>query len=227
VVFEVVIFMAVSELTLDEYGVLFSLVSSEHQERVKRFRFFGDAQNCLVGDVLARVEICRVTGLGNRQLEFAVNSYGKPFLVNDPCLHYNISHAGHCVACVVSDVPVGIDVEVVRSVDMRVVERFFALDEQEYVLSAQKDVQRQRFFEVWTKKESRIKWAGKGLLESLSSFSVLDTQKRGEVFYHRVYDNGEVICHVCSSKEESPLVRVINTIKLFEYIQSFSKGKVV
>jgi phosphopantetheine--protein transferase-like protein len=146
----------------------------------------------------------------NCELEFGVNSCGKPFLVNNSHVHYNVSHGGSCVVCVVCDVPVGVDVEVVRPVDLSVVERFFVADEKEYVLSAQGDVRRERFFEVWTKKESRIKCEGKGLFESLSSFSVLESFRQSGLFYHCIYNDGEIMGHVCSSKEEPPAVRVID-----------------
>ena len=82
----------IPDLTRDQYEILLSLVSSEKQKQINQLCFFRDRQNSLLGDILARVEICRITGLSNSQLEFAVNPYGKPFLVNNPQTHYNISH---------------------------------------------------------------------------------------------------------------------------------------
>ncbi|MDR0318998.1 MAG: 4'-phosphopantetheinyl transferase superfamily protein [Nitrososphaerota archaeon] len=216
--FKVVILRSVSELMRDDFDILCSLVSLEKQERIKRFCSFLDAQNSIMGDVLARVEICRVTGLSNRQLEFAVNTYGKPFLVNNSHIHHNISHASHYVACVISDVSVGIDIELIKPIDMKIVKRFFALDEQAYVSSSsQGDTVNERFFEVWTKKESRIKCEGKGLLSSLSSFSVIDPLKHSGFFYHCICNNGEIVGHVCSSKAEPPSVRVIDHDMLLQY----------
>jgi 4'-phosphopantetheinyl transferase len=207
---------------LVECDFLFSFVSLEKRERLKRFSFFGAAHGSLLGDVLARVELCRITGLSNCELEFAVNSSGKPFLVNNFRVHYNISHAGNYVACVVGDVPVGIDIELVKSIGVKIVERFFVSDEQTYVLSSQGEVCDERFFEVWTKKESRIKCEGKGLFESLSSFSVLNSIEPPRVFYHCIYNNDRIIGHVCSSKKEAPIVRVIDTNVLLRYAQSLN-----
>ncbi|MCL2643089.1 MAG: 4'-phosphopantetheinyl transferase superfamily protein [Candidatus Bathyarchaeota archaeon] len=218
--FEVVVLRVVPELAGFEYDFLLSFVSSKRRERLGRFCFFGDARNSLLGDVLARVLLCRVTGFSNGELEFGVNSYGKPFLVNDSGVHFNISHVGSFVVCVVCDVPVGVDVELVKPVDVRLVERFFVSDEQRYVLSSQDDaVRNARFFEVWTKKESRIKWVGGGLFESLSSFSVLDSLETLGVFYHCICNNGELIGYVCSSKKEVPTVRVIDTSLLLRYVR--------
>jgi len=211
ILFEVVILRVIPELTLDEYVFLCSLCSLEKRERINRFYSFGDAQNSLIGDVLVRVELCRITGLSNRELAFSVNSHDKPFLTNDSQVHYNISHANKYITCVISDVSVGIDIETVKPFDVKIVERFFTPDEQTYVLSSQGDMRNKRFFEVWTKKESRIKWAGRGLFESVSSFSVLNSLEQSEIFYHCIYDNGEIIGHVCSSKKEKPSIKIIDT----------------
>jgi 4'-phosphopantetheinyl transferase len=209
----VVLLKVIPDLTRDQYAVLLSLVSSEKQKRLNKFCFFRDRQNALLGDVLARVEICRITGLSNSQLEFSINPYGKPFLVNNSQVHYNISHAGQYVACVIGNVPVGIDIDMVRSIDVKIVERFFVSEEKAYVLSAQGDLRNKRFFEVWTKKESRIKCEGRGLFESLSAFSVLNSLEQKFV-YHCIYDNGEIMGYVCSSCEELPSVRMIDTAAL-------------
>jgi len=167
--FEVVILTVIPELTQDEFAALLPLISPEKRERIRQFRFFRDMRNCLLGDVLARVEICRATGLSNKQLEFSTNLYGKPFLLNNYHTHFNISHAGNYVACVVTDEPVGIDMELIKSADLRIAERFFAPDETAYIMA---DEQTLRFYETWTMKESRIKWEGVGLNKSMSSFSV-------------------------------------------------------
>lgn len=216
--FEVIILRVIPELTRDDYNILLSLISLKKREQVNRFYFFRDAQMSLLGDILTRVELCRVTGLSNSELEFAVNSYGKPFLVNVSCVHYNIAHAGQYIACVIGDVSVGVDIELVKPFDMRVVERFFMSDEQAYVLSSQGDLRNERFFEVWTKKESRIKLEGRALLESLSSFSVLDSCVQHGVFYHCIYNNDKTIGYVCSSKEEMPTVKVIDTHMLLRQV---------
>jgi phosphopantetheinyl transferase len=100
---------------------------------------------------------------------------------------------------------------------VQVAECFFSPEEKVYVSSTNSGLLRnRRFFEVWTKKESRIKWEGKGLSKSLPSFSVIGTSDLQSVFYHCVYNDEEVICHVCSDKKEPPSVRVIDTNMLLQ-----------
>ncbi|OJU09404.1 MAG: hypothetical protein BGN88_09745 [Clostridiales bacterium 43-6] len=201
--FEVVILTVMSELTQNEFDTLLPLISLEKQERIRKFHFFQDARNCLLGDVLARVEICRATGLSNKHLEFSVNSYGKPFLADSSHVYFNISHAGHYITCVIADESVGIDIELIKPVNLIIAERFFTPDETEYVMAGDYTF---RFYEVWTKKESRIKWEGKGLHKTLPSFSVFEPNE--QITYYEAFHNDEAICHVCSKKQIAPSVRV-------------------
>jgi 4'-phosphopantetheinyl transferase len=211
--FEVSIITVNPELTQEEYDVLLPFVSAEKQERIKKFHFFRDARNCLLGDVLVRAEICRHTGFNNSQLEFSSNEYGKPFLTNDDTIHFNISHAGDYIACVVADEPVGIDVELVKLVDMKIAERFFTADENTYIIE---ETHLDRFYEVWTMKESYAKWEGKGLYRHINSFSVFEVSGNETVVFHEVFRNDEAICSVCSKIKLAPSIKLLNTTTFVE-----------
>ena len=214
--FEAVILTVTPELTKKEFDALFPLVTPDKQERIQKFHFFRDARNCLLGDILARVETCRFTDLSMKQIEFAVNEYEKPFVVGKPRIQFNISHAGHYIACIIADEPVGIDIELITHVDMNLAERFFTPDETAYIVNEQ---QANRFYEVWTKKESRIKLEGKGLNKPLSSFSIFESSNQERLVYHKIFQNDEAVCHVCSTKQESPSVRIINIATFMQYIK--------
>ena len=213
---EAIILNVTPPLTKIEYSSLLVLASGKKEARIKRFRHERDAHNCLLGDMLSQIMICRATGLGNDRLEFSATEFGKPFLVNDLSIHFNISHSGDYVVCVVDNEPVGIDVEMIKPINRKIAERFFAQDEVAYILSARDDFDIQRFYEVWTRKESRIKWEGKGLSTPLPSFSVFDPTEPGRPVYHKVFHNDTAICHVCSAKSEAPAVRTINTSDFLE-----------
>ena len=71
-----------------------------------------------------RMEIPRATGLENEQLRVASNCYGKRFLLRNPQSNFNIAHIGSCVACAVADEPVGTDIELMKSINLRIAERF-------------------------------------------------------------------------------------------------------
>lgn len=216
---EVVVLDAAQELAPAQFDALSQLVSPAKRERIGRFLRYRDAQNCLLADVLARLELARLTGLEARRLEFETNQWGKPRLcappgaAAPPPVCFNVSHSGDLVVCATSGTPVGVDVEVVASGDLEVVRRFFAADEAAYVLAdgLPPDQVRQRFAEVWTKKESRLKREGRGLSVPLSSFSVVAADDAG-LTYHRVCpERADACCHVCSDQVVAPQVRLAST----------------
>jgi phosphopantetheinyl transferase len=136
-----------------------------------------------------------------------LNEYGKPFLRGVPEEEFNLSHAGRYVACAFDDRPLGIDIERRRPVKRGVATRFFAPDEAAFLASLPPEEREEGFLDLWTKKESRVKWEGRGLSLPLPSFSVLAP---GGVFYHRVFRNAEALCHVCTAREEVPAARILS-----------------
>lgn len=203
--FEVVILTVIPKLTQKDFDALLPIVSPDKQELIKQFYFFRDARNCLLGNIFARVEICRFTDLGMKQIEFSVNEYGKPFIVDKIPIQFNISHSGNYIAYVIANEPVGVDIELLKTEDMQIAKRFFTADETSYIMDGKQNT---RFYEVWTKKESRIKWEGMGLHKPLPSFSVFKSNSQEQLTYHNVFQDNEAICHVCSTNQKPPAVRI-------------------
>ena len=199
------------DLTSERFQSLLRLVSKEKRSRIERYHFYKDAQISLLSDLLVRYEICKRTGLSNWQLLFSANQYGKPYLINDPHVQYNLSHSGTYITLAIDSKTVGIDIEQLKPIDLKIAERFFTKDETEYIYTQENDMLMTSFYEIWTKKESRIKLEGKGLSIPLSSFSVLDLQN-GMYNYHRMFtkDNKDIMCHVCSTQTAKPQCQVLN-----------------
>jgi 4'-phosphopantetheinyl transferase len=198
-----------SKLKPDEFDRLISLVSPERRKRISRFLRDEDAHRALLGEVLARAEISSITGLRNSQLNFGVGEYGKPYLTNNPHLKHNISHSGKYIVCAVSSNSVGIDVEMMSGVNRGIAERFFAPDEAEYVDLRSEEERRERFYQIWTMKESHVKWEGLGLSKPLASFSVLSPELINRPYYSLVFKNDEAICHLCTSLQKEVTVKTI------------------
>lgn len=104
----------------------------------------------------------------------AYTDNGKPY-IDKSGIYVSISHSDKLCAAAVSDGELGVDIERIkhdRTTDrlIRLSHRFFTAGEHEYVL-ADPSV---RFWEIWTAKESFIKFTGEGLIRPLNSFSVFD-----------------------------------------------------
>ena len=115
---------------------------------------------------------CKKHNIDINTLEIKRNEHGKPYFKNLPDFHFNISHSTDILAVAISDGKVGIDIEKLRTPDLRIAKRFCE-DEQAYVTETDP---KNRFFEVWTKKEAYLKYKGTGISGGLNSFSIFNTE---------------------------------------------------
>jgi 4'-phosphopantetheinyl transferase len=155
-----------------DFDKLLNYISDEKKARIHRFHMFEDAQRSLLGDVLARYAICKLTAVRNQDFVFRTNEFGKPILVNPYGLHFNISHSGNWVVCAVDNNPVGIDVEIIKPIDFEIAERFFSKEEYFSLIKQPENMKLKYFYRIWTLKESYIKAEGKGLNIPLNSFNI-------------------------------------------------------
>lgn len=149
---------------------LFNAVSHDKREKIKRFYFEKDSKRALYADVLVRYLICNKLNMNNNDICFTYNKYGKPYLAGVSDAYFNISHAGQYVICGWSEHEIGVDIEVIKNMDMEIAKKFFTKEEYQYIITQASDERCQSFFDFWTLKESYIKYMGKGLTIPLNSF---------------------------------------------------------
>lgn len=129
---------------------------------------------------------------------------GKPFIANIPECHFSISHSNMMIAIAVDDFPIGIDVEWIRDIDLKVVERFFSSRDIENFSKVEKHLRREYFFEMWTQKESYVKCIGIGFSGMpFRKFTIEDNKLVGDSsgrYSFVTYDIcGEYKMSVCTS----------------------------
>lgn len=149
----------------NDYDRLYSKASPERKKRADRCRRFEDKLRCVTADALLK----RV--LDTEEIQVGTNEWGKPYVVDRPDFYYNISHSGSYVVLAWGEAEMGIDVQQHRTgTNMySVARRCFTEDEQTYMGDDPG-----RFYEIWTKKESYLKYTGKGLCADMKSFSVME-----------------------------------------------------
>lgn len=94
------------------------------------------------------------------------NENGKPYIIGRPDIFISLSHSDGTVAAVVSDKPVGIDIERIRPVTDKLKNR----------VCKEKTETDEEFFKVWTVKEAYLKASGINFSDMLS----LDIRSLGE-----------------------------------------------
>lgn len=161
----------IRELSDKEYCKWYSLMSVKKQHRVDRFRLEDDKKRTVVGEMLARKAISDWCNVAVEDVIFDYEEYGKPYAVGLN-VEFNISHSGDIVVCAIDSYPVGIDVERIRPIDLKVAERICTDDEllyifghkpteQDFIYTTDMEILT-RFFEIWTKKEAYFKCMSTG-----------------------------------------------------------------
>lgn len=134
----------------------------------------------------------RKEGLDSSRINIGKTEKGKPYLEGITGLEFNLSHSGKWVMCVISDTSVGCDVERIAASKTKIAKRFFTPAEARFVENeALKGSLAERFFRIWTLKESYIKAVGDGLSLGLKSFSVVNEEATCVLAYvgdYRLYE---------------------------------------
>lgn len=174
------LFDDMSQCTDAEVERLLPWVSAQRREVALRYKFTFGRFTCLksyvmlqqlVQEMLAETEE-RWLPLQQRLKEwdgnFVYNEHDKPFMQNAlgdriEGIDFNISHCKNAIAVVLSDRPVGVDVESFRHAEEALLRRTMNPEEQADVCAAIDPAE--AFTRLWTRKEAVLKLRGTGLVD--------------------------------------------------------------
>jgi len=150
-------------------------LSADERERAGRFYFQQDRERFITGRGLLRAILGNYLGVEPTQLRFCYGPHGKPALVSEPGLCFNLSHSeGLALYAVTRGREVGVDLEFLHP-DFpyeQIAEHFFSRREISTLLALSPQLRSQGFFNCWTRKEAYIKAKGEGLTLRLDQFDV-------------------------------------------------------
>lgn len=154
------------------YENLYERASAERKRRADRYLRYEDKLRCVTADALLKA------ALGTDDFRIEKNAYGKPHVKDRKDFNYNLSHSGKYVVIAFGDSEVGVDVQQnLADTDMKMIaERFFSEEEREYIAACDRQMT-ERFYEIWTGKESYLKYLGKGLCMDMRTFSVSERKR--------------------------------------------------
>ena len=113
---------------------------------------------------IARLLLAPQLGVEPERVDIMRTAMGKPYIANDPALHYSVSHSrGHAMVALTRVAPLGVDLERVRAVAHaeQILTRFFPQHQIDEILSD--DRRDLRFVQSWTEAEARVKARGAGM----------------------------------------------------------------
>lgn len=151
--------------TIDTVAAL-GMVSAQRREKALRFRHEQGRRECLAAYLLLMDALHREHSIIEPPV-FEYSEGGKPCIVGHPDIHFNLSHCREAAVCILSDAPVGIDVETIRPFKDSLAKHVLSYDEyQDVVASAHQDIE---FIKLWTRKEAILKLTGEGIRSDLKT----------------------------------------------------------
>ncbi|MDR0913008.1 MAG: 4'-phosphopantetheinyl transferase superfamily protein [Methanobrevibacter sp.] len=212
--------MNVSKLDI---GKILHLISDDRLKKIDNFVFLKDKKLSAGGELLLNYVLKTKYNIKNPT--YNVNDYGKPYLVDYPNIHFNISHSGDYVVCGVSKFPIGVDIEFISDkFDLKIAKKYFHEKEYEYILNHTN--QKYSFFKFWVLKESYLKNIGFGLNENLKSFifdvDTIDNDNihiLGKSHKFALFEiENKYLLAICSFENSNNIIPVnIDPIKILNY----------
>ena len=170
------IFDDMTQCSEQEVARLMPLVSAQRREQALRYKHtFG--QYCCLQSYKMLCELLAEWGRAHHTPytlhptlytlhptpTFLYNDYGAPYIEGGP--HFSISHCKRGIAVAVSENPIGIDIEAIRSFKPELMRKTMNEDEQQRITSSA--TPDQEFIRLWTQKEALLKLQGTGIISDL------------------------------------------------------------
>ena len=135
-------------------------------------RIENDRRRSVLGESLARLGISKLLNCKQEEITFSRTEKGKPLCLSGDA-YFNVSHCGDIVICAVDNQNVGIDIEKIRDVEMRIT-RIACTDSDREFIFGEKETDLDeitpneeiltKLFTVWTAKEAYFKHVGIGII---------------------------------------------------------------
>ena len=163
-------------------------ISAQRREQALKFKFELGQRLCVLAYQLLKQGLREEYGIKDNPV-FEYNEHGKPSIVGHPEIHFNLSHCKAAAACVVSNRPVGIDVESFREYHESLVH--YTMSEEEERQIEDSDHPKTAFIRLWTMKEATLKLIGTGISDNLKT--IIDSQR----YKYTIFEREKYIYTVC------------------------------
>lgn len=118
--------------------------------------------------------------------DYIIDQHGKPICDKT---YFNVSHSHGLVGIAICDIPIGIDIELIRRSEDDIHAFISSEDEYNYIHDDKS------FYEVWTNKESLMKCIGTGIhgdIKNIPALPINGLKERNKMFFYTkniVYNN--------------------------------------
>ncbi len=147
-----------------DFEAALPLLSEQRREQALKFKYALGRQTCAAVYLLLREGLQKEYGITEPPV-FEYAEHGKPSIVGHPEIHFNMSHCRVGALCVLSDRPVGVDIESIREYKDSLVR--YTMNDAEVRQIEQAEQPALEFIKLWTRKEAVLKLAGTGIIDDM------------------------------------------------------------
>ena len=148
------------------------LLSDQRRELCLKFKHEQGRKTCAAAYLLLCEGLREEYGISEKPV-FEYGEHGKPSIVGHPEIFFNMSHCREAAICVLSNKPVGVDIESIRPYNESLARYTMSDEEMALIEGAERrDVE---FIRLWTLKEAVLKCSGEGIRNDMKH--VLDGLK--------------------------------------------------
>ena len=166
-------------------------ISKQRREQALKFKHEQGQRLCVLAYQLLKKGLQQEYGIIENPI-FEYNEHGKPSIVGHPEICFNLSHCKEAVVCVISDQPVGVDVESIREYKESLVR--YTMNDEEIREIEPSENPAATFIRLWTMKEATMKLIGTGISNDMKT--VIDTTK----YKYTTVERQQYIYTICVSQ---------------------------
>ena len=171
-------------------------LDDKRRSRIRRLRVPLKRAQCVAAGLL----LTQILGKNSVAPLLRYGDNGKPFLANDPNIHFSMSHSDKWVFLAVADCEIGIDAQMPRRVCPRLAARSTSPEELAWV----KENTEPNFTRLWTMKEAYLKYTGTGLTvpirDATISVPLIDGYDERNHCYWSLLSHDGIPLSVCSAQ---------------------------
>ena len=170
-------------------------ISLQRREYALRYRRKTDRALCVAAYILLMDGLRKEYGITDMP-EFVFGHHGKPQLKGLTDIHFNLSHCDKAAACMISERPVGIDVEIIKPYEPELAAATMNETEIHNILDSPDPSI--AFTQLWTMKESLLKLTGEGITDNIHNL-LNDTSDF--IFTTRIFTQKGFVLTICETKK--------------------------
>ena len=155
-----------------EWEAALPLLSEQRREQCLKFKYENGRKTCAAAYLLLCEGLRQEYGITEPPV-FEYGEHGKPSIVGHPDIFFNMSHCKEAAICVLSDKPVGVDIESMRRYRESLAR--YTMNDEEMAQILQAERPDMEFTRLWTLKEAVLKRSGEGIRNDMKH--VLDGLK--------------------------------------------------